>query len=285
MGATTSISWTDSSFNPWMGCSRKSEACVHCYAESMNKRWKWNGGTWGPGSPRKISADSNWNEPLNWDARASLGGHGKDGEHWLVFAGDLCDIFDEEGPRDAREKMWQLFRSTPHLTWQLLTKRPENFSRFLPRDWGQTGYANVWVGVTAENRKEAHRRIDILRVTPARLRFVSFEPLLEDLTDLDLTDIDWAIVGGESGAQSRPFDLAWARSIQAECATSGTAYFFKQLGARPFENGARFPLRYLKGDEKRDANGTLLKNFPKDLRVQHWPRARFAPCRARSTNS
>jgi protein gp37 len=238
----------------------------------MNKRRKWNGGAWGPGMPRKISAESTWHQPLTWDRQAADGVHGKDGKHWLVFAGDLCDIFDREGPAEARDRMWELFRSTPNLTWQILTKRPENFSRYLPADWGQKGFANVWIGVTTENRREARRRIDILRKMPARLRFVSFEPLLEDLPDLDLSGIDWAIVGGESGAQARPFDLAWARSIQAKCAASGTIFFFKQLGARPIEDGVRFPNRYLGEDEKRDTNGTLPENFPKDLRIQCWPR-------------
>jgi protein gp37 len=272
MGITTKIAWCDSSFNPWIGCTRKSDACLHCYAEIMNKRWKWNGGTWGPRAPRKISAESNWNEPLNWDAQAANGVRGKDSEHWLVFAGDLCDIFDREGSAEARERMWELFRRTPHLTWLMLTKRPENFSRFLPADWGRKGYANVWLGVTSENRKEAGRRIGILRKTPARLRFVSFEPLLEDLPDLNLTGIHWAIVGGESGAQARPFDLAWARSIQAQCAKSGTSFFLKQLGVKPIEDGVMFPIRHRKENDKLDANGTMLKNFPKDLRVQCWPR-------------
>lgn len=179
----------------------------------------------------------------------------------LVFAGDLCDIFDDEGPAEVRQTMWELFSSTPHLTWLVLTKRPENFSGYLPADWGRNGYANVWAGVTAENRTEAHRRIDILRGTPARLRFVSFEPLLEDLPDLNLKGIDWAIVGGESGARARPFDLTWARSIKEMSDEYGTAFFFKQLGARPLQDGKRFHIRYLKADEKREANGTWLENF------------------------
>ncbi len=273
MSETTGISWTDSTFNPWFGCAKNSPACAHCYAETMNKRRKWNGGSWGPGAPRKISAESSWNRPPAWDRKVAQGACGKDGRRWLVFAGDLCDIFYDEGPAEARERMWELFRTTPHLTWQLLTKRPENFSKYLPVDWGEEGYANVWVGVTAENRVQADRRISILRETPARLKFVSFEPLLEDLPELDLSGVGWAIVGGESGGNARPFDLAWARSIQTKCAKSGTTLFFKQLGSRPFESGVKFPIRFQNDAGKQDANGTLLKNFPEDLQVQSWPAA------------
>ena len=272
MGRHTAIAWADSSWNPWIGCTHQSEACRHCYAETMNRRRKWNGGIWGPGTPRKITAESSWREPVKWNDKAGLGVRGKDGRRWLVFAGDLCDIFDDEGPTEARERMWELFRASPYLTWQILTKRPENFLRFLPSDWSNTGYANVWLGVTAENQVEADERISILRKTPARLRFVSFEPLLEEV-HADLIDIHWAIVGGESGGKARPFDLSWARSIQNQCTEAGTAFFCKQLGAKPVENSARFVTRYLKDGGKRDVNGTLMKNFPEDLRVQCWPRA------------
>ena len=272
MSKTTAIAWTDSSWNPWIGCTRRSDACTHCYAESMNKMRKWNGGTWGPGTPRRITAESGWRQPAKWNEAAALGARGKDGHHWLVFAGDLCDVLDDEGPLEARERMWELFRATPQLTWQILTKRPENFFRFLPTDWGPKGYANVWLGVTAENCLEAHRRIHILRETPARLRFVSFEPLLEELPDLDLKGIQWAIVGGESGGKARPFDLSWARSIHAQCAKSETAFFFKQLGPKPVQDEVQFPFRFRKDDDRRDSNGTLVRNFPKDLRIQCWPR-------------
>lgn len=270
MGRSTSIAWADSSWNPWVGCTRKSEACRHCYAEAMNRRRKWNGGAWGPGTPRKITADSTWRQPLQWNRKAGQGARGKDGHNWLVFAGDLCDIFDDEAPVEARERMWHLFRSTPYLTWLLLTKRPENFSRLLPENWGSQGYPNVWLGVTAENQIEAGRRIDILRNAPARLRFVSFEPLLEKV-DIDLEGIDWAIVGGESGGKARPFDLSWARSVQEACMKSGTAFFFKQLGSKPVQDSVVFPIRSLKEHHKRDANGTSITNFPTDLRVQRWP--------------
>jgi protein gp37 len=189
MSMHTKIAWADSSWNPWIGCTKISPACKHCYAESQNKRRNWNGGTWGPGAPRKVLSQSNWDAPLKWDRKAAEGMHGKDGKRWLVFGGDLCDTFDDEGPLDARDRMWRLMRSTPHLTWMLLTKRPENFKKYLPYDWGD-GYSNVWLGVTCENREHGYPRVEILRNTPATMRFLSCEPLLEDISDIDLTGIN-----------------------------------------------------------------------------------------------
>ena len=175
----TEIAWTDSTFNPWIGCTHASPGCKHCYAESMNRRYGWNGdgGPWGPNAPRKVTAEANWRVPLNWDREAAQGFQGKSGSRRLVFGGDLCDIFDERGPSDARENLWSLIRETPHLTWQLLSKRPENFRSFLPSDWGE-GYENVWLGVTVDDRENGYPRVDLLRETPARVRFLSCEPLL-----------------------------------------------------------------------------------------------------------
>jgi len=130
------------------------------------------------------------------------------------------------------------------------------------------------IGVTAENRYLARQRLDILCNTPAKLRFASFEPLLEDLPGLNLDGIDWAIVGGESGASARPFDLAWARTIKAKCTESSTRFFFKQTGAKPFDDGNEFKNVHKKPSGKRDASGTCKDNFPLDLQVQSWPSMR-----------
>jgi len=273
MAKTTSIAYADSTWSPWVGCSHESPACSHCYAEAQNKFRKWNGGTWGPGTPRKVTAHASWRNPIRWNHEAALGVCGKDGQHWIVFVGDHCDIFDEEGPTDVRREMWELIRATPHLTWLMLTKRPQHFSQYLPADWGP-GYENVWLGVTAENRHHAHQRLAILRNTPAKLRFASFEPLLEDLHDLNLDGIDWAIVGGESGGKARPFDLAWAHTIKAMCKESSTKFFFKQTGANPFEDGNEFKITHKKPCGKRDVSGTYIGNFPIDLQVQSWPSMR-----------
>jgi protein gp37 len=232
---------------------------------------KWNGGTWGPKAPRKPSAETSWKGPVAWDRKAEEGRVGKDGSHWLVFAGDLCDIFDPRGPKKGRDRMWELFRATPHLTWQVLTKRPENFAEYLPADWGE-GYENVWLGVTVENREDGYPRIDLLRQTPAKVRFLSCEPLLEELTGIDLTGIHWVIVGGESGNQARPFDIKWARALKAACKKLKTTFFFKQLGAAPVQGGEPFPILHSLPNEKRDAHGVSMENFPDDLKIQTWPK-------------
>jgi len=273
MPAQTKIPWTDSTFNPWIGCTHASPGCKHCYAESMNRRYGWNGdgGPWGPNAPRKVTAEANWRVPLNWDREAAQGFQGKSGSRRLVFGGDLCDIFDERGPSDARENLWSLIRETPHLTWQLLSKRPENFRSFLPSDWGE-GYENVWLGVTVDDREYGYPRVDFLRETPARVRFLSCEPLLEDIGDINLGGIHWVIVGGESGQQARPFDLAWARSLKANCDRSGAAFFFKQLGKAPRDDGRQFSIMQPQPNGKRDLHGVCRDNFPRDLDVQGWPR-------------
>ena len=237
----------------------------------MNRRYGWNGGTWGPKAPRKVTAEANWKVPLAWDHGAAHGFMGKSGTGRLVFGGDLCDIFDDHGPSDARGKLWSLIRDTPHLTWQILTKRPQNFRRFLPSDWGD-GYENVWLGVTVDDRKHGYPRVGLLRDTPARVRFLSCEPLLEDIGDIDLSGIRWVIVGGESGQQARAFDLAWARALKANCKRSEVAFFFKQLGKVPLENGRQFPIVLPQPNGKRDLHGVCRDNFPRDLDVQEWPR-------------
>jgi protein gp37 len=125
--------------------------------------------------------------------------------------------------------------------------------------------------VTVEDRKHGFPRVDALRQTPARIRFLSCEPLLEDLRDIDLAGIDWAIVGGESGAEARKFDLEWARAIKARCAHSSAKFFFKQLGSAPVQDGTPFPILERMPNGKRDTSGTNRANFPADLNIQLWP--------------
>jgi protein gp37 len=153
----------------------------------------------------------------------------------------------------------------------ILTKRPQFIERYLPSDWGG-GYQHVWLGTTAENRRNGYPRIDALRKIPAKVRFVSFEPLLEDVSDVDLTGIHWAIVGGESGPKARPFEIDWARAIKRQCERFSTEYFFKQLGRKPQQNGVEFSLGHLKPDGKKDFHGVMMANFPTDLQIQDWPK-------------
>jgi protein gp37 len=251
------IAWTDNTFNPWIGCAKISDGCDYCYAE---KQCNWTGlAEWGPGAVRRVTSDTNWRGPVKWNRKAEDAGI-----RTKVFCASLADVFDGEAPAAARIRLWELIRVTPFLDWQILTKRPANFRRFLPKDWGD-GYRNVWLGVTAENRQEALRRIPILQSTPAVLRFVSGEPLLDDLGDLDLKGIDWMIIGGESGSKhARSFDVTWVRRMIARCKQQRVKVFVKQLGKRPVCDGDKIVI--FTPDGKRDWKGTKPELWPKRFR-------------------
>jgi protein gp37 len=230
----------------------------------MNKRAGHS--NWGAGAERRITTDANWRNPIKWNRQAEAVA-----EPTKVFCASMADVFDGEVGAHIRNRLWELIRETPNLDWQLLSKRPANFRRFLPKDWGQ-GYKNVWLGVTAENRNEALRRIPLLQSTPAAVRFVSAEPLLEDLGELDLTAIDWVIIGGESGGKARPFDVAWAEGLIKQSEQQGASVFMKQLGRRPSFNGNE--LVVLDGNGRRDGHAGDPDFWPeqlRDLAVRQFP--------------
>jgi protein gp37 len=175
------------------------------------------------------SARPTFRAPLKWHKEMRLGTH--TGNHHgctkLLFTCSLSDFFLEEA--DAwRSEAWDIIRKTPSLTYQVLTKRPERIAPCLPEDWG-TGYPNVWLGVSVENRRW-RGRLDTLAQVPAVVHFVSFEPLLQDLGDLTpwLSTLDWAIVGGESGPHRRPMALEWLLRVVAQCQTGGLPVWVKQ---------------------------------------------------------
>ena len=170
MSENTGIAWTDHTFNCWWGCQKVSPGCDHCYAETLDARF--GKPTFGPGVPRRRTSQSNWHQPVKWNREAE-----KAGIRRKVFCASMADVFDNAVPPEWRHDLWALFRKTPWLDWQILTKRPQNFAGMLPGDWGY-GWPNVWLGVSAENQTEADRRIPLLIETPARLRFISAEPLL-----------------------------------------------------------------------------------------------------------
>jgi protein gp37 len=153
-----------------------------------------------------------------------------------VFCASMCDVFDKNAPNGARDRLWTLIRETPNLDWQLLTKRAPNIEKYLPSDWGN-GYPNVWLGVTVENRANGLPRVDILREIPSVVRFLSIEPLLEDLGEVDLQGLHWVIAGGESGPNARPMEASWMFSIRRQCADQGIPFFFKQWGGRRSKGG------------------------------------------------
>lgn len=252
MGATTKIEWTDSTFNPWWGCERISPACDHCYAASWAKR-SGEANLW-EGERRRTSAE-NWKQPVKWNRQhdAFFAEHGR---RRRVFCASMADVFDNAVDAKWRSDLFQLIEATPNLDWLLLTKRIGNVKHLCA---GVSSWPNVWLGATVANQEEADRDIPKLLATPARVRFLSIEPMLEeiDLTpwlwgrsepcadcpedidcecgahtrkDLKLPAIDWVIVGGESGAGARPMHQAWPRSIREQCAGAGVPFLFKQWG-------------------------------------------------------
>lgn len=253
MGTSTEIAWTDSTFNAWWGCAKISPGCDNCYALDLDKRMAGPMGQtyWGTDkTPRKLS-DANWQKPKQWHAQAV-----KDGKRHRVFCGSMMDWADKRGPVDQRARLWQLIRTTPMIDWQMLTKRVPNIKHFLPPDWGQ-GFDNVLLGCTVEDKKYGLKRMKQLQNdVVAKRKFLSIEPLLEDLGDVDYTGIDWVIVGGESGANARPMDPQWARNIKAQCEEQGVPFFFKQMGARS-------PNGMSKGAHSLD--GVKYLNYPADL--------------------
>lgn len=229
MAEETAISWTDSTFNPWWGCMKISPGCDNCYANALDHRL--GGAHWGSDAEYRILSNSNWKQPVKWNKNAE-----KYGIRHKVFCASMCDVFDKNAPEGARDRLFSLIKETPMLDWQILTKRAQNIEKYLPEDWGN-GYENVWLGVTVENQQHGLPRIDILRNIPAKIRFLSIEPLLEDLGDFDLTGIHWVIVGGESGDHARQMFLKWVYPIQENCAKHGVAFFYKQKGGKTADKG------------------------------------------------
>ncbi|MDQ2081524.1 phage Gp37/Gp68 family protein [Xanthobacteraceae bacterium Astr-EGSB] len=227
MGENSKIDWTDHTFNPWIGCQKVSLGCDHCYAEMLNKRYNWNGAGWGPRAPRKLTSEVYWKQPYRWNRKAL-----EASERRRVFCASLADVFDNNAPEGARERLFVLIRNTPVLDWLLLTKRPENIRGMLPDDWGD-GYGNVWLGATAENQECYDRRWRILSAIPAKIRFVSYEPALGPLDIMGLRSYpDWIICGGESGGNARRMKRRWARDLRDQCDRVGVAFFMKQMAKK-----------------------------------------------------
>jgi len=229
MAEKTEIAWTDSTFNPWWGCSKVGPGCDHCYAETLDHRT--GGNFWGPRKIPRIMSDDNWRKPRRWQKNHVVF-EAEHGRRHLVFTGSMCDWADKTAPEGQRDRLFSLIRETPDLDWQLLTKRAPNIAKYLPADWGG-GYPNVWLGATVEDRKHGLPRIDALRAVPAKVRFLSIEPLLEDLGEIELGGIHWVIVGGESGPGCRPMDLAWVEHIRRQCESQSVPFFYKQRGGHP----------------------------------------------------
>lgn len=187
---------------------------------------------WGPASTttRQVTK-SPWHNVAQWNKQAK-----QDGVQRRVFCASLCDVFEDHPVANAtRPKLWDLISECTNLDWQLLTKRPERIAENLPKDWGN-GWQHVWLGTSVEDMRVAHR-VDHLRNLPAVVRFISYEPALGPLNELDITGIDWIIYGGESGPGHRPEDKQWARDMHVKCSQNGTAFFHKQSAGYRTELG------------------------------------------------
>lgn len=262
MGENSKIEWTDHTFNPWWGCTKVSPGCDHCYAlrESVRHGEK---NLWGVDAHRRLFGLKHWNLPLKWERQAR-----KDGKRARVFCASMADVFDNHPQvTGAREMLWDLIRKTPRLDWLILTKRIGNTVHMLPEDWGG-GYPNVWLGISVVNQVEADRDIPKLIHTPAKVRFLSVEPMLgrvdleasmarsfhDDFDRSDFRDhLHWVICGGESGAGARPLELCWATYLAGWCERRRVAFFMKQ------------------GSQANWPKFKDFSTFPTDLQRREWP--------------
>lgn len=243
MGEKTKIEWAHHTFNPWLGCTKVGPGCDNCYAEAWAKRSGLV--KWGFRHERRRTTAANWRKPLAWNAEAE-----RLGIRYRVFCASLADVFDNVVPPEWRYELYDLIDRTPHLDWLLLTKRIGNVLGMTPAPLP----SNVWIGATICNQEEADRDIPKLLEVPAKVRFLSIEPLLgpvslrwlqawpenapstaqnpSGITDhLDgLRRLDWIIVGGESGPNARPMHPDWAYDLRNQCEAAGVPFLFKQWG-------------------------------------------------------
>jgi protein gp37 len=219
MSAQSSIEWTDATWNPVRGCTKISPGCKHCYAETFAERFRGV-----PGHPYEQGFDlklipEKLAEPLKWKTPKT------------IFVNSMSDLFHTDVPDEYIEQVARVMCLANWHTYQVLTKRAERLRELLSTRLSfAASLPHIWWGVSVENRKHGVPRIDVLRAAPAKLRFLSVEPLLEDLGEIDLEGIDWVIVGGESGAGARPMKPEWVEKIKEQCKSANVPFFFKQWG-------------------------------------------------------
>lgn len=331
MAEKTKIAWCDKTFNLWRGCTKVSEGCANCYAETLSRRNPETLGQWGPGAPRVFAAKAYALDPFRWQAiavkrrelfqkagsdearlakLASADGVGPRRER--VFCASLSDVLDSDGvPSAWFAELADLWRLTPGLEWLALTKRPEAFYDRMQAAWkwayntgdggkpladwlyawGKQGQAppNVWFGISGENNKRLWQRWGHAKLVKARVHFLSLEPLLEDVADTVETIIAeavamrlnlWVIVGGESGADARPFGAEWAERVLLACRRADVPCFVKQMGSNAHtDSPERWP-GATRWKERlpaaghlwlRDSKGGDPAEWPEYLRVQQHP--------------
>ena len=238
MSDKTGIEWTDSTWNPITGCTKISPGCAHCYAEAITLRYR-RGGSYLPGKSTIVCHDDRLRLPLTWRNPRR------------VFVNSMSDLFHEDVPLEFIKRIFSVMNQVQQHTFQILTKRHERVAKLAPElRWS----SNIWIGVSVENQVWADRRIPLLATVPASVRFLSCEPLLGRI-DLSkhLNDVDWVIVGGESGSKARFIDPAWVRILRDQCTEMGVPFFFKQWGGRTCKAGGKL------------LDGEIWQEFPESL--------------------
>jgi len=215
MTTISRIEWTEQTWNPTVGCTKISPGCKNCYAETMARRLKAMGTPGYENGFELTLLPQRLDDPI------------KRKKPTVYFVNSMSDLFHEKIADDYIERVFKVIEETPQHTYQILTKRAARMARYfksrpVPR--------NAWLGVSVEDKKYGVPRIDHLRKVPASIRFLSVEPLLQDVGELNLADIHWVIVGGESGPKARPMKMQWAESVQRQCEAQDVAFFFKQWG-------------------------------------------------------
>ena len=242
------IEWTERTWNPTVGCSKVSEGCKNCYAETMAIRLQAIGVKGYDNGFQFSIVPSRLNEPL------------KRKKPTIYFVNSMSDLFHQDMPKDYLDKIFGVIENTPQHTYQILTKRADKMFAYFKNKQIPT---NVWLGVTVENKKQGLPRIDYLRQLDATVLFLSMEPLLEDLGKIDLKNIDWVIVGGESGPKARPMEKKWVINIKKQCEENGIAFFFKQWGTWGADKVKRN--KKLNG---RELNGKIWQEYPETIKKQ-----------------
>jgi len=244
MSDKSKIEWTDATWNPVRGCTKVSPGCLNCYAETFAERFRGV-----PGHPFELGFDirlvpEKLEEPLRWPVPK------------MIFVNSMSDLFHPKVPDEYIVKVAEVMNTANWHTYQVLTKRPERMQELLKGKLHfVTKQAHIWWGVSVENRKHGLGRIDLLRNSPAGVRFLSVEPLLEDLGNLNLEGIGWVIVGGESGPGARPMQAEWVRDIRRQCRRDKVPFFFKQWGGvRKSETGRKLDNRTYDEFPKRHKN-------------------------------
>jgi protein gp37 len=272
MGDTTGIAWTDSTQNFWEGCQKVGPGCDHCYAEARNHRFA-AGANWGPGAPRRHTSKHIWTQPAKWQREADAFER-EHGHPRRVFCSSLSDIFDNAVPEQWQLDAFAEMQLSTRLRWQLLTKRVGNVEVTVPAHW-KSGLWPRHVGlmITVVTQREIER--DVPKLWRLKRAFgipwvgLSVEPLIEPVAFRGiLNDIDWVIVGGESGSGARRFDAQWAAAIVQECREAKVACFVKQMGENYTDHGT--PIRLV------DKKGGNPSEWPKEIRVRQFPKGLMA---------